>query len=283
MSKANTSKDNRPSFIRAFVMASAHYKPLHTDEESSAASSKTFAESVTSTSTGASGPPAPAVQSEEASLVQMAVHHMILIFSLIFWRGAWLLEDYIMKDKNNWKDRRSAISIIIGSGFLFLIRYFKSTRDILPVSKGKTIWGKLARLLWFYVMVFAVSMFWRGWWLLGDNSAAGGEVGGLADCLWSCAIGKAPTPCLWLPTSNRVATPLSASRAKATPHSAPRSICRCCWLSLDQSHAADQLPVQRWYLRRRRVERWVARTSVIARRSVAEGIARLKPCTRRAS
>jgi hypothetical protein len=82
------------------------------------------------------------------------------------------------------------ISMFIGTGFLVGVRRSKFTKDILPVDDGQTFLGKMGRFLFLLVVIAGVSMFWRGWWYLGDLIATKlNYEDELIDAWWSFFVG----------------------------------------------------------------------------------------------
>lgn len=79
----------------------------------------------------------------------------------------WIFEDHLMGF--GWTS--IFMSIFIGSGFLVGVRRSRFTRDILPVDAGKTIFDRIRRFFFLLLVIAGVSMFWRGWWYLGDKIA----------------------------------------------------------------------------------------------------------------
>ena len=117
----------------------------------------------------------------------MAVHLANLVFMILIWRGLWAFEDLLMSG-GAFDGVRAWLSILIGGALLVWLRYYSGAQNMLPVHEGKTLRARAVRLLFLVVVIGGVAMFWRGWFLLGDN-IAGEEAGGLKDSLLTIFAG----------------------------------------------------------------------------------------------
>lgn len=81
-------------------------------------------------------------------------------------------------------------SMFVGTGFLIGVRRWRFTKDILPIEAGKTLIDRIRRFMFLLVVIGGVSMFWRGWWCLGDKIAVNiGYDDKYKDAWWSFFVG----------------------------------------------------------------------------------------------